>query len=1136
MDDGVGLAEFSAEDCRKLLSDGHIAEGLAALQGLARSDPDNATVHHYLAVALHMSGRSGESLPHFDRAIALDPQQPSIYQNQAIALLTAGEVDRSLDAAEKAIALRPESIGGYVNLALARIRLKDYDAASRIIDRGLAIAPDHPGLLTQASHLAIEMQDWVKAERFVAAALEVAPASVDALYNAGMLHQYRARDIEALKAFDQILAIQPRHEASFVNKGVSLRNLGRADEALRHFTGGLGLWPDWDVLKYNVAITRLYLKQWPEAWADYELRSSVAGSLDKTTRPTTPLWDGSDLRNGTLLIIHEQGFGDTFQFIRFIFATVGKAERVIFLCQKRLYNLLSRLDIFQNGKVQLVADDGQLPEHDCHIPLMSLPRMVRLTPQAVPVGVCRMDVEPQRLQRWKAFGTPAIAERSMRIGIAWQGNPKAPVDRGRSIPLAEFAPLAKLGDKVRLISLQRFFGLDQVVPAGLDVLSPDGDFDAGDDAFVDTAAMMMTLDLIVTSDTATAHLAGLLGRPVWLILKHVPDWRWGGEGLLTEWYPTMRLYRQKSPGDWEGCLTQLADDVDRLIPGKAAAHQSAGVPEAIKLHMQGRFREALDIYRAEHTAGRRDPQFLNFLAMAILEAGKRSKAAAEEALPFAARSVSLAPGMGDYWSNFAVLLDSLPSRSDAKRALRFALTVNPEHAPSLISLAKRESGDGNSQQALQSLKGLLAREPNQVPALSALAAVYSDLKQYKESERALRRALELQPEDAKLWVQLGAAQSANEKPFDAAISWERALFHEPGNADAFSNLGVHERTYGALGLSCYLQRRAVECDPNHAEAWNNLGIAELEATHDQASIGAFSRAIAVRPGYPDAHLALGMALLNGGDFANGLKHYEWRLMAEKLGITANRPKLPLWRGGDPKGKSFLLMAEQGFGDAFQFSRYAAWLKEHGATKVFIGCRDKIAHLLRTIPGVDDVYGEGAKLPPADALIYMMSMPALSGMRLETIPAYGSYMTADPARVTRWAQWLAQKPGFRVGVVWQGNPDPKVDKGRSYPLAALEPLSKIPGVRLIALQKGAGEEQIEALEGRFAVERPGDDYDSGADAFADTAAMMMNVDLIVTSDTAVATLPAPLAAHAGWCSRPTRNGAGSPVDPIVPGIR
>jgi tetratricopeptide (TPR) repeat protein len=437
--------------------------------------------------------------------------------------------------------------------------------------------------------------------------------------------------------------------------------------------------------------------------------------------------------------------------------------------------------------------------------------------------------------------------------------------------------------------------------------------------------------------------------------------------------------------------------------------------------------------------------------------------------------------------------------------LRYGLLVNPTHAPSLVSLAKKESSAGNLDKALEMLKQVLADNSKSVPGLAALATIYIEHDKPRESERALRRAIELAPDDAKLWVQLGANQSSAEKHVESADSWEHALTVDPLNADALSNLGVYERNYGELGLSIFLQRRAVESDPAHAEGWNNLGIAELEAARDQAAMAAFNRAIQVRPGYADAHLALGMAFLNSAEYEQGLMHYEHRLRSDKLGIAITKPNLPYWNGSDPTGKAIFLMAEQGFGDAFQFSRFAIWLKQRGAAKVFIGCRSVIGHLLATIPGVDGIFGDGEKLPKADAMAFMMSMPFLTGMRLETIPSFEHYLTADSERVTRWAEWLALKPGFRVGVVWQGNPDPKVDKGRSYPLSALEPLAKIPGVRLIALQKGKGEEQIEALAGRFEVERPGPDFDTGANAFADTAAMMMNLDLIVTSDTAVAHL-------------------------------
>jgi tetratricopeptide (TPR) repeat protein len=1105
-DQKIGLEGLGVDDCRELLRQGRIAEGLQALEVLAAAGVESGALEHYLAVALHMAGRSREALPHFERAHALEPDQPSVYQNQAMALLVAGEPDQARVAAEKAIALKPDQVGGYANLALAQSSLGDLDGASETIRKGLLVVPGHPSLLLQASQLALDGGRLEEAERLVTETLAVVPDSFDARFNLARLHHCLGRDEEAAREYDALLKRQPDHQSAYVNAGVSLRNLGLIPQAIRHFSSGLERWPDWLALRYNLAVTRLYAGDWQTAWPDYELRTRLANALAKAPKPQSPQWDGGDIAGKTLLVVHEQGFGDVFQFIRLLTAVRAPAGRVIFVAPARLFALLSRLEMFSGDLLTVVSDAQPLPQHDVHIHLLSLLGIAPVGPDAVPVGISNINLEADRLDRWRAFA-PASQDKPWRVGLAWQGNPQADVDRGRSFSPAQLAPLAGVAAKVQFISLQRFVGLEQPLPEALDIAVPGADFDSGADGFLDTAAMIMSLDLVITSDTSVAHLAGLLGRPVWLFLKKVPDWRWGGEGLLTPWYPTMRLFRQNTPGDWKSLFEAAAADLDGLVARADAASKAAAVrvQEAIEMHSRRAFAEAAVLYRAALGSRPREPQLFNFLAMAVLEDGRRSPIAARAGLAFAAHSVALAPGSGDFWSNYAVLLENLGGRKDAIRALRFGLLVSPGHQPAMVSLAKKESAAGNLDKALDLIKQVLSANPKSVSALSALATVYIEHDKPRESERALRKALDLTPDDAKLWVQLGANQSAAERHAEAAESWEHALTIDPLNSDAFSNLGVYERNYGELGLSVYLQRRAIEVDPGHAEGWNNLGISELEAAHDQMAMAAFRQAIALRPGYADAHLALGMTFLNAADYEQGLKHYEFRLRSDKLGIAVTKPNLPYWTGGDPTGKKIFLMAEQGFGDAFQFSRYAIWLKAHGAAKVFIGCRTMIGHLLGTIPGVDGIFGDGDKLPKADAVAFMMSMPYLTGMRIDTIPAFDSYMTAEPARVTRWAEWLAQKPGFRVGVVWQGNPDPKVDKGRSYPLAALEPLAKIPGVRLIALQKGKGEEQIAALDGRFAVEQPGPDFDSGAQAFADTAAMMMNLDLIVTSDTAVAHL-------------------------------
>lgn len=1102
------MAERSAptfEDCRKLIAAGRAGESLAALEALVAEAPESMPILHHYAVALHLVGRSAEALGYFDRALELDSGQANLHQNRSVALLGAGRVEEAVEAAGEAVRLRPDNAGGYVNLALAQIRAGRQADAWETVSRGLEAAPDHPGLLGHAARIATEARNLALAETYVTRALAIAPDSPEIVFTAGLMRQAGGRYAQALADYDRTLVLQPGHQSAIVNRGVVLRHLGRIGEAVAQFRKGLAHAPGFPALRYNLALTELLAGEWAKAWPDFELRLRLAGALDGSPQPDSPVWDGGDISGKTLLVVHEQGLGDSLQFLRFLPFARARSARIVFMCQERLHPLLSRFEIFREDGIELLEGGAAIPPHDLHVPLMSLAGLSGATPDRLPPCSAHVALEDVRIARWAGLG--GGKGKGLRIGLCWQGNPEASVDQDRSIPLTEFAPLAALSGPVAFVSLQKHQGLDQAVPDGLDLAMLPAEFDGGRDAFVDTAALMMSLDLVITTDTAVAHLAGLLGRPVWLLLKLVPDWRWGLEGMLSGWYPTMRLFRQRRPGDWASVVIEVASELERLA---GAALSGEGAPErlsaeAIRLHGAGRFAEARVAYDAIGTVGLRDARLLNFHAMAVLEEGRRGRPAALSALPLAAHSVALDPSQADLWSNFAVLLDSLGAESDNRRALRFALDAEPDHIPSLVALSKRLSATGSGEAALAMLGGVLDRVPDASSAHSAMATVLTDLRRYSEAEAAVRRAIALDPGNARLWVQLGAIQSDAQRPRNAADSWERALAIDPANADAFSNLGVNERNFGDVEIACWFGRRAVECDPAHADAWNNLGIAEFEAGRDDDAITAFRRAITLRPDYADAHLALGMALLNGGDFENGLRHYEGRLASKKLGITDGRPNLPYWRGGDPKGISILLMAEQGFGDAFHFARYACWLKERGAARVFIGCRKRIAHLLATVPGVDGIVADGDRLPAVEVMAYMMSMPYLTGMRRETMPAYPRYIAADAVRVTRWAEWLSERDGYRVGIVWQGNPDPKVDKGRSFPLSALAPLAAIPGVRLIALQKGAGEEQIAQLDGLFDVETPGPDFDAGPDAFADTAAMIVNLDLVVTSDTAVAHL-------------------------------
>lgn len=1111
--------------CRSLLARGQVAEALQALNDLATAHPDDAQIQQYRALALHLSGFSAEAVAGFERALELQPDQPAVLQNMVLPLVAMGESEHAIATAARAVALDDASVGAWSNLVLALTSAGRWNEAHAAAEKGLSVDPRAPALMAQMGVILLELGDKAAAETYLRQSLELRP-DAEAFYNLGVLLHGLERDREACEQYEKALALDPSHRRAANNLAASLRILGdirHADGLLRRLIEDSNA----PVHRFNRACLQLLAGHWHEAWADYEMRDAAAPSTRSPLLMPETRWQGEALDGGTLLVMHEQGLGDTVQFIRFLPQIAERVGRVIFVCQPQLYRLLQLSEIFSGETVTLQAEAGDLPAYDAWTLLLSLPGLIDLTPEKTGTCTPYLSLEKPRFERWRdwldglhadeagADAADPASRKRLRIGLSWQGNPKAYGEPGRSLPLAAFQPLAVFAEDIDLISLQKGEAAGQVVPEGLPLRAVPG-LDEGADAFVDTAALMASLDLVITSDTAIAHLAGALGRPVWLLLKKAPDWRWGMEGILTGWYPSMRLFRQSDAGAWQPVVEEIAHELKVLL---FAGRPSEDVPqpadlalaEAIRCHQARDYGRAVQLYRHVLTEDYQPERVLNLLGMACLEAGSRSAAAGRQALPFCTRSVALRPSVGDHWSNFAIALDAAGFAGDALRALRHGLIYNPGHVPSQLALARRETAAGDAETALARAGQVLRTNPRSGHALSVYAAAALALKRFDVAEDAMTRACRLEPELSSHPVQLGAVLLKAKKPQAAARAWERALVLDPANADAWSNLGVAERNHGFADLACWMQKQGALARPDHAESWSNLGISLMDAGREEEAKLAFLKAIKARPGYADAEMALGMLLMNEGDYTGGLPLYERRFQVETLGIDRTRVRLPVWQGEDLTGKSILVLAEQGFGDAFQFVRYAALLKARGAAKVMVGCRRKIAALMATVPGVDGIVRESDPVPALDYHVFMMSLPLLCGTTVETIPAAPAYIVADPDKVRRWAGWLGEKPGFRVGLVWQGNPDPQVDKGRSFPLQVLAPLAGIDGVRLIALQKGAGEEQLETVD--FAVERPPVGFDEGPDAFADTAALIMNLDLVITSDTAVAHL-------AGALGRPT----------------
>lgn len=397
---------------------------------------------------------------------------------------------------------------------------------------------------------------------------------------------------------------------------------------------------------------------------------------------------------------------------------------------------------------------------------------------------------------------------------------------------------------------------------------------------------------------------------------------------------------------------------------------------------------------------------------------------------------------------------------------------------------------------------VLERIPDDFDALNNLGTAVWLSGRLKEAEVYYRRALEIQPEHPSVLNNVGSLQRAKGELEDAASYYRRALKLQPDRLETSINLGVALSDLGDLEEACRHLRVAVLNQPAVPDAHLNLGVVLTRLGLPDEAIRSFEEALRLRPEYAEAHRNRAMYRLSLGDFARGWPEYEWRWRCQGKGMPlADRP---LWQGENLEGRSILLYAEQGLGDAIQFVRYAPLVKARGG-KVIVVCAAPLVRLFERVPGVDRVVARGTPVPETDYLAYFMSLPAILGTTLATIPAEIPSIEVETDKVERWRTLLDTKPGLKVGVAWQGNRQFLGDIRRSFPLELLAPLAAVPGNQLISLQYGDGLEQLDRLDGRFMVEDIFDRAGMRERDFLDAAALVRNLDLVVTPDSSMAHL-------------------------------
>ena len=570
---------------------GREREALECFERAVALDPNLAPAHHNRAMLLARRGEHERALQSFDCALALQPQHASLLANRGNTLKELGRLPEAEQSYSLALAIKPDDPVSLHSRALVRYLQRRYVEALQDYDALAAGGKESAPALVGRGATLVALQRYGEALAPLERATQLLPGDADAHIQRGVALLNIERNTEAVESFDRALAIRPNVPEvlnnrgialtltwklsqaldSFVrsaalggattenltNTGIVLKMLGRYREAAAAFGRALSCKPDDASAKFALAFLHLTLGEFAAGWALYEARFDVPALGNPARHFSAPRWNGSEPLQGKTLLVHaEQGLGDVIQFCRYLPLLLAQDISLVFEVMPSIRPLLRTLP----GAVRLVGRGEPLPPVDYHCPLLSLPLALGTRLETIPAQVPYLTAEPERITRWKQR---LQALPRLRVGIAWQGNPtveKLIWARGRSIPLAVLEPLAHLPG-VSLVSLQKGFGVEQLraIPFAGGIVDLSAELDPGPDAFLDTAAVMAGLDLVISSDTSVAHLAGALGRPVWVMLAASPEWRWGLERTDSPWYPTMRLFRQTANRDWTVVVAAIVE-------------------------------------------------------------------------------------------------------------------------------------------------------------------------------------------------------------------------------------------------------------------------------------------------------------------------------------------------------------------------------------------------------------------------------------------------------------------------------------------------------------------------------------------------------------------------------------------------
>jgi tetratricopeptide (TPR) repeat protein len=1024
-----------------------IPEALNLISNIEKQETNpNSELIGLKGVTLRAAGKLQEALIVLQEGAKYFPESKDIAHNLAVTATDLGMFTLGIEQSEIVIKIDPKFIEAYKNLGRIYITIRD-----------------------------------AKKGREIFSALEkLVGEDVDVLVGKGACELIEDRPKSAAIEFEKALQINNQIGSAWGNLGLCNKLMGDYQKAKICLEKAIQVDPNQVEHPWNLALVQLALGEFHEGWKNYEVRFDPRRiATDRVIQPKTPvprLQNSDDIKGKTIVLLQEQGFGDALQFYRYAKELKEEgAKKIIAVVSKELLHVVRTIPWIDEIRYELTTTT-ELPDYWVYP--MSLPHRYQKSNNEVLAPVPYISALKSKVDQWEKILNQALDPAKKRVGILWAGRETHTNDRNRSMQLSLLNELGRLTDSIEFISLQK--GKREA-----DILEVDWkihEFGTQIEDFSDTAGLLANIDLLISVDSAPIHLAGAMGMPVWPLVPFIFDFRWTVGRNDSAWYPSMRLFRQQDESGWKPVVSEVFKELKKFVEQKTPRWNphivnihpnrinsySAGAPLLLQsgydFHIEGNLTEAFSQY-CEVLRFEED----NIDAIRNIAAIYRAQGNIDKALEIYQYAHSKKFQDSIFYANYSKLLFQLHQYELAIEMASLALGINSAENGVEIVIIDSLMRSGRLESALVKTEEFISNRSS--------------------DELLIRKSL--------INLELGQLELAEKTLIE--LKQKRGEFLE-----YCLLMGHLLREQEDLSGSLASYDRAIELQLEYFESYMNRAITKAHNVDYVGAIEDTRKSIALNPNNAEGHFNLSLYLLALGKYEEGWSEYEWRMDSRRTASERVRiPSLsiPMWRGEPLRGKTIVLMPEQGFGDYIQFVRYAKLLKEQGA-RVIAGAASVVAPFIGTCSWVDETLGDGAVFK-ADYWIFPMSLPLYLGAQTSFISECVPYLKALDPKVSFWKNWLTKKGMLEnkkplIGLCWEGSKTHKHNHRRSINIQDIMKVMGDHDCNFVGINKSEialssyKNDEIELINAGPEISD-----------FSDSAALISQLDLLITVDSAPA---------------------------------